>query len=287
MFWLRKEHCWKHYTYVEVTFVKYYLTINIPLPPKKWDLFRESPLIYPPGPQSSGIIGVYVYHMSNVHNDCPGHLWWRTWWLQGTCLVSRSWRQTPVTWPACSVFPPQRGTLNHCHYYHPLVTVHVKPFGGLNRGLNLLLLVYFLATLVTTWRLSSTSSFTLSLSPSKLVISIAGLSDVELISGDFVVVPSGAWLDFVEAVAALDFEVDGDEDEALGSVDDAAGDVDVAWELNFVADVVVDVDEMVVVTAVVFVVGLFDTVDWNTIHYLVLKVEDAVLIPFLLNRCQN
>ena len=135
-----------------------------------------------------------------------------------------------MTWPACSVFPPQRGTLNHCHH-HPLVIVHVKPFGGLNRGLNLLLFVYFLATLLTTSLLSSTSSkvlsFTLSLSPSKLVISIAGLSDVELISGDFVVVPSDVVLDIVEAVAAVDFEVDGDEDEVLGGVDDVAADGDV------------------------------------------------------------
>ena len=67
-------------------------------------------------------------------------------------------------------------------------------------------------------------SFTLSLSPSKLVISIAGLSDVVLIS---VVVPSDVVLDIVEAVAAVDFEVDSDEDEVLGGVDDVAADGDV------------------------------------------------------------
>ena len=90
--------------------------------------------------------------------------------------------------------------------------------------------MYFLATLLTTSLLSFTSSevlsFTLSLSPSKLVISIAGLSDVELISGDFVVVPSDVVLDIVEAVAAVDFEVDGDEDEVVGGVDNVAADGD-------------------------------------------------------------
>ena len=108
-----------------------------------------------------------------------------------------------------------------------------KPFGGLKLGLNLLLLVYFLATfLLITSLLASTSSrmFTLSLSPSKLVISIAGLSDVVIISVIFVfVVPSDIVLDVVE---------------------------DVVVEAVDVLEVVVDVG-----TSVVFVViGLFDIV---------------------------
>ena len=79
----------------------------------------------------------------------------------------------------------------------------------------------------------------------------------------FVVVPSDVVLD---AVASVDFEVDGDEDAVLGTVDAVAvvafvvdGDVD---EMLGISEGVTVVDEEVIVTAIVFVVvELLDTVD--------------------------
>ena len=109
----------------------------------------------------------------------------------------------PVTLPSCFVFPPQRGTLNHCHHHH-LVQVNRQPFGGLNLGLNLLLLVYLLSTLLITSLLSPSSSnmfsFTLALGPSKLVISIAGFSGVAIFSVTVVVVAAEVVLTVVNNV---------------------------------------------------------------------------------------
>ena len=114
-----------------------------------------------------------------------------------------------------------------------------KPFGGLKLGLNLLLLVYFLETfLLITSLLASTSSemFSFSLSPSKLVISIAGLSEVVIISVIFVVVvPSDVVLDVVEDVVVEvneDVVVEVDEDDLLDIVEEVV--VDVVTSVVFV-----------------------------------------------------
>ena len=81
----------------------------------------------------------------------------------------------------------------------------------------------------------------------------------------FVVVPSDVVLD---AVASVDFEVDGDEDavSVLGIVDavaevDFVVEVDVDNVLGISEDVAVDLDEEVVVTDTLLVVRLLDTVD--------------------------